>query len=189
MQNKNLLEQAPPLATHIVRSRGDLAKPCLQVVHSGVLASSDSPLTPCPNKCQTCAWHLRRERLQRCLAQKLHWLDFQGCGSLDLGEICQFRPLPIPPRDVIHLPVGATRLLQFIIQKRNIFRRGAVLQWLSGSRPKCFSCTASQIDRYGGACQIPPTSTPVEGSSHEDSSSQLRNAFIIEMRLSEKRGI
>ena len=87
---ENLLEQAPSLATHMARSHRDLAKQYLQVVHSGVLASSDSPLTPCPNKCQACAWHLRRERLQLCLGQKLHWLDVQGCGSLDLGEICQF---------------------------------------------------------------------------------------------------
>ena len=54
---ENLLEQAPSLATHMVRSRRDLAKPYLQVVHSGVLASSDSPVTPRWNKCQTCAWH------------------------------------------------------------------------------------------------------------------------------------
>ena len=80
------------MATHLVRSRQDLAKPYLQVVHSGVLASSDSPLTPRWKKCQTCAWHFGQERLQRCFAQKLGWLDFRGCGSLDLGEICQFRP-------------------------------------------------------------------------------------------------
>ena len=54
-RNKNLLEQAPPLATHIVGSHRDLAKAYLQVVHSGVLASSDRPVSPRPIKGHTCA--------------------------------------------------------------------------------------------------------------------------------------
>ena len=91
-RNKNPLERAPPLARHIVRSRQDLAKPYLQMVHSAVLASSDSRITPRPSMGQTCAWHFCHMRTQRCLAQKRGGLDFQGCGSLDLGEICQFRP-------------------------------------------------------------------------------------------------
>jgi len=43
------------LATYIVRSYRDLAKPYLQVVHSGVLASSEPPVSPHPNKGHTCA--------------------------------------------------------------------------------------------------------------------------------------
>ena len=65
---ENLLEQAPPLATHIVRSHRDLAKPYLQVVHSSVLASSDPPISPCPDECHTCASGLGPSRLQRCFA-------------------------------------------------------------------------------------------------------------------------
>ena len=80
------------MATHIVRSRQDLAKPYLQMVHSAVLASSDSLITPRASIGQTCAWHLGHQRIQRCLARKRGRLDFQGCGSLDLGEIYQFRP-------------------------------------------------------------------------------------------------
>ena len=80
------------MATPIVRSRQDLAKAYLQLVHSGFFAASDSPVTPCLAKCETCAWHLGNRRPQRCFAQKRGWLDFQVCGSLDLGEICQFHP-------------------------------------------------------------------------------------------------
>ena len=81
LRNKNLLEQAPPLATHIVRSHRDLAKPYLQVVHSGVLASSDPPVRPRPIEGHTCAQQLGHYRLQRCFA-----LDCQDCGSLHMTE-------------------------------------------------------------------------------------------------------
>ena len=63
----NLLEQARPLTINTVRSLRDLAKAYLQVVYIPrlpfsiprlscyLLASPDSPVTPCPDECHTFA--------------------------------------------------------------------------------------------------------------------------------------
>ena len=77
----HLLEQAPPLATHIVRSHRDLAKPYLQVVHSSALASSDPPFSPRPIKGHTFASGLGPCRLQRRFAQKLAPNELHICGG------------------------------------------------------------------------------------------------------------
>ena len=87
----HLFEQAPPLATHIVRSRRDLAKACLQVVHSGVLASSDPPVSPRPIKGHTCAEDLGHWRLQPFCGSPGLPRRFSGRASVQATLILRFR--------------------------------------------------------------------------------------------------
>ena len=103
---ENLLNQAPPLAIHIVRSRRDLAKPHLQVVHSRVLASCDSPVTPRPNKGHTFAWDFCN------VSSTAVFCVEAGLARLPRLRIARsWRDLPIPSLEMLRLPVLATSLL------------------------------------------------------------------------------
>ena len=148
------------MATSIVRSRRDLAKPYLQVVHSGVLASSDSPVTPRPNKCQTCAWHLGRQRVQQCFAQKLGSLDFQGRGSLDLGEICQFRA---PKCFAFQFSQSHLHTLPRELPLQSITYSGGD-QFGVSSRPRA---RARHHDRQNLLKQVLPLATPIVRSRRD----------------------
>ena len=53
-------------------ARGDLLSvlPLAAEALAFLLAQAESPLTPRPDKCRTCAWDFGPDRLQRYLAQK-----------------------------------------------------------------------------------------------------------------------